>query len=271
MVYDSGATTGKTGILNEDGLTGLGIEENFGFVFKRFQAVEVRLGTQADNLFIENTVSGTVTVLAGGGDDQINVEKTTGVTFLEGGAGDDTFNVNFDEFGDQTNLNGLGARLSLSGQDGSDSYNVGLTGIGSSEIDVIDDSGSDTGIDVLQILGTDDGDYFLLRANQSSASKRLGMVAAIEVDEDRNPRVGGGIERVNYDGDINGGLIIQGRDGDDNFVLDDTWRLPPSTAMPVTTASRSVRCLPRLETKPIRTTASLHATSSTPRRSPGVT
>ena len=221
VVYDSGATTGKTGILNEDGLTGLGIEENFGFVFKRFQAVEVRLGTQDDNLFIENTVSGTVTVLAGGGDDQINVEKTTGVTFLEGGAGDDTFNVNFDEFGDQTNLNGLGARLSLSGQDGSDSYNVGLTGIGSSEIDVIDDSGSDTGIDVLQILGTDDGDYFLLRANQSSASKRLGMVAAIEVDEDRNPRVGGGIERVNYDGDINGGLIIQGRDGDDNFVLDD--------------------------------------------------
>ena len=36
--------------------------------------------------------------------------------------------------------------------------------------------------------------------------RHAGMVAAIEVDENRQPVAGGGIERVNYDGDIDGAL-----------------------------------------------------------------
>ena len=33
----------------------------------------------------------------------------------------------------------------------------------------------------------------------------------------------GFFERVNYNGDINGGLNIFGREGDDTFVLDDSY------------------------------------------------
>src|SRR5262245_63735399 len=48
------------------------------------------------------------------------------------------------------------------------------------------------------------------------------MVAALQVDENRVPIVGGVIERINYDGDINGAIEVYGRDGDDTFVFDDT-------------------------------------------------
>ena len=56
---------------------------------------------------------------------------------------------------------------------------------------------------------------------------RGGVVAAFQVDANNQPVAGGFFERVNYDGDINGGLQIFGRDGDDTFVLDDN--LAPTT------------------------------------------
>ena len=45
------------------------------------------------------------------------------------------------------------------------------------------------------------------------------MLAAIAVDVDGVQT--GEVERINYDGDINGGLIVYGRNGDDYFVFDD--------------------------------------------------
>ncbi len=53
------------------------------------------------------------------------------------------------------------------------------------------------------------------------------MVAAFRVGSDGLPVLDGVDERVNYDGSINGGLEIFGRDGDDTFVLDDN--LAPTT------------------------------------------
>ena len=47
------------------------------------------------------------------------------------------------------------------------------------------------------------------------------MIATIETDQNGDPVPGGSIERINYDGDINGGVIVNGRAGDDTFVLDD--------------------------------------------------
>ena len=115
--------------------------------------------------------------------------------------------------------------VTLHGQQGSDRYEIGLAGEISSRINVFDQSQGDPGINRLRIFGTNQVDFFLLRANKDIGQ---GMVAAIEVDADRVPVAGGVIERINYDGDISGAVEIFGRDGNDTFVFDDT--LAPVTA-----------------------------------------
>ena len=181
------------------------------------------MGDGANTLFVEGTQLGVVNIFGGDGNDTFNIASVSATTFIEGQAGNDTFNVNFDEEGRQTFENGIHGELTVTGARGSDSYNVGLAGEGSSVINVLDESPGDDleGVDQLRVLGTNNDDYFLLRANPASEAVRRGMVAAIEVDENQEPLIGGGIERVNYDGQINAGLIVQGRDGDDTFVLDD--------------------------------------------------
>ena len=69
----------------------------------------------------------------------------------------------------------------MHGQLGSDTYQIGLAGNGTALINVFDQSGGDTdpGIDDLFVFGTNDADFFLLRANREArAPKGLGVVAA---------------------------------------------------------------------------------------------
>ncbi len=147
-------------------------------------------------------------------DDTININGISGLTNVHAGAGNDALNVNYDAAGNQTFLNNINAVLNLHGETGSDRYQVGLAGYGSSLINVIDDpfnvGDSENTQDTLVIYGTDEADQFLLRSR---------MIASYERDLDGNET--GIIERVNYDGNINGGLIVNGRSGDDYFVLDD--------------------------------------------------
>ncbi|HKI93353.1 MAG TPA: hypothetical protein VJ986_13715, partial [Gaiellaceae bacterium] len=116
---------------------------------------------------------------------------------------------------------------------GSDIYDIGLsgqpgpTGAKLTTIDVADAApASDGGINQLYIYGTEQPDYFLLRANQEVVPPTA-MVAAFRVASDGTPILDGTMERVNYDGSINGGLQIYGRGGNDTFVLDDN--LAPTT------------------------------------------
>ena len=118
----------------------------------------------------------------------------------------------------------IDGELTLHGQQGSDRYEIGLAGQISSRINVFDDSRGDPGINRLRIYGTNQADFFLLRANKEVG---IGMVAAVEVDANRLPVAGGVIERINYDADISGAVEIFGRDGNDTFVLDDN--LAPTT------------------------------------------
>ena len=84
---------------------------------------------------------------------------------------------------------------------------------------MLDESAGDpNGIDELTVSGTIADEYFLIRAN---LDRTLGMIATIQTDQNGEPVPGGSIERINYDGDINGGVIVNGRAGDDTFVLDD--------------------------------------------------
>jgi hypothetical protein len=123
----------------------------------------------------------------------------------------------------QTFRSGINGELTLHGQQGSDLYEIGLAGEISSRINVFDQSRR-PGINRLRIYGTNEADFFLLRANKDLG---LGMVAAIEVDANRLPVAGGVIERINYDADISGAVEIFGRNGNDTFVLDDN--LAPTT------------------------------------------
>src|SRR5262249_9305569 len=77
----------------------------------------------------------------------------------------------------------------------------------------------DTGVDQLRIYGTPHDDFFLFRANKTLG---IGVVAAIQVDANRQPVPGGAVEKVEYDDSIEGGIQVYGRDGNDTFVFDDT-------------------------------------------------
>jgi len=93
---------------------------------------------------------------------------------------------------------------------------------GQSTINILDTGTSEEGIDDLFIYGTLQDDFFLLRAQRNPIWGRvMASVSAIQVDADRKPVPNGFVERVNYDGAIEGRFVIYGREGDDTFVLDD--------------------------------------------------
>lgn len=154
----------------------------------------------------------------------VNINSISGPTTIDAGGGNDVIRVNYNDQGKQTFVSGIDGELTLHGQQGSDRYEIGLAGQVSSRINVFDQSRGDPGINRLRIYGTNEVDYFLLRANKTVG---VGMVAAIEVDANRVPVAGGVIERINYDADISGAVEIFGRDGDDVFILDDN--LAPTT------------------------------------------
>ncbi|MDD5049199.1 MAG: hypothetical protein PHH09_09750, partial [Methanoregulaceae archaeon] len=109
---------------------------------------------------------------------------------------------------------GISGDVTVSGFGGSDLYILNLYGQGAARFNIYDKTPSgDLGVDRLMIYGTDDADFFLFRPF---------AISSLEVDESRQPVSGGVVERVNYDTNINGGVEVYGRDGDDTFVFDDT-------------------------------------------------
>ena len=96
--------------------------------------------------------------------------------------------VNYDSNGSQTGKSGIDGVLTLHGQQGSDQYYIGLAGQISSRINVFDQSRGDSGIDRLRVFGTEESDFFLFRANRDIGQ---GVIAATEVDENREPVVAG--------------------------------------------------------------------------------
>lgn len=104
---------------------------------------------------------------AGNGADQITVEGTSATTTVLGGDGDDQFVVN---------ANGA-FTLTLDGQEGSDSYAIGLGNIAGTV--VINDTGT-TGIDTLLINGTPGDDVIILTDNGVSSGAQNVTFSGIE-------------------------------------------------------------------------------------------
>ena len=181
--------------------------------------LEVNIG-DGNNLVNVSGLGAETQINAGVGDDEFYIHSLSNETTINANDGDDQFYVNYEPSIDpvpgppeQTFLNGVTGTLNVHGQAGTDIYEIGLSGLGHAVINVIDQSNGDLGLDKLTVYGTDENDYYLFRP---------GVIAGIEVDAEENPLIGGVVERINYDGDINAGIVVNGRDGDDTFVLDDT-------------------------------------------------
>ena len=212
-----------------------------GITYANIDALNINLSDGNDHFTVASTPHGSTLFLYGGDEtamtnqtnDVIDITSTGGLATVDGGDGNDVIRVNYDEHDNQTFQNGLADTLTLHGGNGSDEYDIGLSGQPNADgkaqtiINVLDDptDPGDLGVNQLVIYGTDAPDYFLLRANQEVVPATA-MVAAFRVANGQ-PVLDGVMERVNYDGSINGDLEIFGRDGDDTFVLDDN--LAPTT------------------------------------------
>jgi len=162
-------------------------------IYKEDIIVEVDYGNADAGIGAEMDISGTVIGTA---------------ARIQGDSDDDLFPLTAAPW------HGVTGPLTLHGFGGSDLYRIDLRGTGSALFNVFDHSpGGDTGADRLLINATQQGDFFLFRPN---------AISAVEVDANREPVSGGAVERVNYDGNINAGIFVFGRDGDDTFIFDDT-------------------------------------------------
>ncbi|HET6428640.1 MAG TPA: hypothetical protein VFJ30_09540 [Phycisphaerae bacterium] len=140
-----------------------------------------------------------LTVKLGGGDDILGVDRS--VAEPAGGG--------------QGLIDLPKLQVALDGGGGGDDYFIGLAQVGKSRITVADTGAIDDGIDNLYVFGSDEPDVILVRAtfvgmfdNRSEDSYEIDLDAAYQ--------------RVNYDGNINGQIVIEGRNGDDQIFLDDS-------------------------------------------------
>ena len=136
------------------------------------------------------------------------------------------------------NRGGVGDTLTLDGQADTDYYTVQASGsqanLRNYVVNVLDTGGKDDGVDELLVLGADSqsvagvyDDLFLLRGMSSipdEASESPAFVAALHASTLAQAQAGtgpGDVERVNYDANLNGRLIVEGRGGNDYFAVDD--------------------------------------------------
>src|SRR5258708_32472122 len=112
----------------------------------------------------------------------------------------------------------------LEGDKGSDTYNIGLSGQPGEPITIKDVINAGD-LNQLAIYGANMPEYYLLRANQTLGTA---VVASYAADANGQPITSGGIERVNYDGTINGGLTNYRRAPGAPFAPDDKLPAAPS-------------------------------------------
>ncbi|MFT5524123.1 MAG: hypothetical protein ACI9HK_002074, partial [Pirellulaceae bacterium] len=153
--FDNRGGSDGTGTLGEASITGFGMGAP-GIAFAGLEDLQIGLSDVPNRLFVLDTHAGYTTVDAGNGSDTFSLRGISGVTRINGGMGDDKFNVNFEADGrTQTSENNIGAELWLHGLEGGDEYLVGLAGEGSARINVLDQSqAADLAVNSLTIYGT---------------------------------------------------------------------------------------------------------------------
>jgi hypothetical protein len=171
--------------------------------------------TSAGTVALHGTFEAIDTELnTGSGNDSVlfNVEQMLGNVQVNAGDGLDTITVN------KLVSRSSADYFELDGQGGTDSYVINRSGqssagIGTDYIINVRDSGSEAnGADTLTINGTAQADTLLLRK---------GFVAALHDDNSGTGGYQNSVERINYDRNINGRLVINGHEGNDAFFSDD--------------------------------------------------
>ncbi|NOR30694.1 MAG: hypothetical protein GQ539_06320, partial [Sulfitobacter sp.] len=229
---DSAADRGNR--LTADEIIGLGM--TVGIKYAGFETLVLETSNGNNELHVDGTHAGltkidmgdeTVSPTDDSSNDVLNIERLGGPTEIKLGQGNDIVRVNYDEYGQQTFVNGLQSGslsvtyvLELDGEQGSDFYQIGLAGEGTALIRLLDSGLPDQGADSAEINGTNRADLFLFRANLNPAVA-TGVVAALQLDANGD-QIAGILERVEYNGALEGDIQANGRDGDDIFVLDDT-------------------------------------------------
>ncbi|MDI1313706.1 FlgD immunoglobulin-like domain containing protein, partial [Prosthecobacter sp.] len=213
---NSGDTLAGSGALTATEFTHTAMTGS-GITYSSFSKISLWLGDGNDQFFLDSTPAGSVTTISTGNEtsvdnqinDIINIRSIGGFTTVNAGTGNDVIRVNYDRGGLQTYENGLlSATLALNGGAGSDLYEIGLAGYGSTVIRVTDNAVA--GPNRMKVYGTPRKDFFLFRPN---------VIAAVGIDAQGN--LTGLAERINYDSSIND-IAVYGGDEDDTFVLDDT-------------------------------------------------
>ena len=119
--------------------------------------------------------------------------------------------------------------VDLDGRGGYDTYIINTTGgLTDYRVNVLDTGLADDGADTLTINGTEDSDIFLLRRiteipGQVSETPAFVTLVKGTLDEvlTNSPTRPTAQERINYDENINGRLIVNSLGGDDYFASDD--------------------------------------------------
>src|SRR5207248_2429138 len=181
--------------------------------------VTISGNSDADTVLVTGTIDAPeIRVYGEGGDDVVTFDvdspahALTGHVQVFGGDGHDTVTVN--------RMHTRASSIDIDGQGGTDDVIVNVrSGRTSYLINVFDTGAPDDGADTLTINGTDaldainpsGADVFLLRRN---------FVAYLNPGTDVQ-HLFPEIERINYDENINGRLVINGESGDDRFYSDD--------------------------------------------------
>ena len=136
-VDDTGDTAGQTGTLTSTTLTGLGMGDS-GIVYSGLGNLNISLGQGGNTFLIISTPSATTRVNGGMGNDTFNVRATTGTLYLSGGGGSNVYNLGSLAPGTGGTVSGLSGAVFISGgtsflrlialADGTNTVNIDDTG-----------------------------------------------------------------------------------------------------------------------------------------------
>jgi len=231
----SGAAADGSGILRAAEMVGFGMTAGVGY--GTVENLNLRLGSGNDTLTVENT-GATTNLYAGSGSDTVNIQKISAATNLDSGAGSDTINV-----GSQAglggfnvglgNLNGISARLTVTGAGENDVLNLDDTGDGSANSGTLR-SGEVVGLgmfagigygtlETVNIrLGSGDDSFIVESTNLGASNLDMGAgadtVNVLGVSGATTVSGGAGNDTINVLG-ASAALTVNGDDGNDSINI----------------------------------------------------
>ncbi|MEY2396839.1 MAG: hypothetical protein QOJ00_13 [Actinomycetota bacterium] len=216
----SNDASGNVGTMTSDSVTGLGMGTGAtiagttypaGVQYTAMEFANVQLDSQADTFNVLSTHAvaqppGAVrtAILAGGGNDVVNVQRVSASTRINGEAGDDTINVGTLAPNTGGTVHGINALLDVVG------------GAGTNDRVFVDDSGDPTANTLTSVQGQITGMGLSTQGITHNTAELLDV------------SFGAGDDVANIKG-TSTNTVVHGNDGNDRFYVADTAALTPTT------------------------------------------